>query len=75
MRRYVFKDGEFDFYTALFPNMNRLTFRVKKGRSYHERAKEKGIVGYDNIFHATPSEVELWELLHFDYPILETKVY
>ena len=57
MKTYQFKDGEFKFYYAQYGSMDRdkrIVFRVRVDRDPKERAREKGITGWDRI-------IQVWE--------------
>jgi hypothetical protein len=56
-----FRDGEFGFYTAHYgswANDARVVFRVRTDRNPRERAREKGIQGFDRIVPASEKEIE-----------------
>jgi hypothetical protein len=70
MRTYQFKDGEFKFYYAQYGSMDRdkrIVFRVRVDRDPKERAREKGIAGWDRIIQVWEGQewmIEQWFATH-----------
>src|SRR4051812_8188842 len=74
----TFADGTFVFYVAEFGlafRDARVVFRVREDRDPLERAREKGLRGFDRLVPARPEHVEAWLRSHSNYrggPVMAT---
>lgn len=69
MITYTFADGTFTFWTVKWDSgkYSYGIFRVREDRTPCDRAKEKGLTGYDRIEAASKAEIELWFLTHIGF--------
>ncbi len=69
-RTFRFPDGAFRFFTALFGSAYgdaSVVIRVREDREPAERAREKGLHGFDRVVPALDAEVEAWFDSHADW--------
>ena len=67
---YSFGDGDFILVAATYGSQHndaRIIFRVRTDRNPHERATEKGVIGYDRLIPADAEQIEAWLDSHPDY--------
>lgn len=69
---FSFNDGHYRFFTAQYGSWaadKRIVYRVQVEKDHFERAREKGITGFDRIFPASDDEIVAWKK---DHPELQT---
>ncbi len=66
---YLFKDGDFTFWTATYGSWQkdaRVVFRVRSDNEPRKRAAEKGIRFYDRVVPSWPDDIAAWLIGHPD---------
>jgi len=66
---FRFPDGHFSFWTVLFGsayNDASVVIRVRDDNQPRERAREKGLRGFDRVVPALDTEVQAWFASHAD---------
>ncbi len=67
-KTWLFHDGRYVFWTAVFKGNRRVVFRVKPDQRPSVRARMVGLVGYKSLRLSNRGEHGFWLSTHLNYP-------